>query len=86
MSNRDLLLFLFKVFALFIIFLARVYAVSPFLSLFLVKAVNAVMTELFPRFIQSITLKNNYFEVVTFFAVPDNPKGQFDPIPISQTS
>ena len=42
MSNRDLLLFLFKVFALFMIFLARVYAVSPFLSLFLVEAVNAV--------------------------------------------
>lgn len=76
MTNRDLLLFLIKVLALFMLFLLLLYAVSPFLSLFLAKAVNAVMTELFPRFIQSVSLKNNYLEVVTYFSVADNPAGQ----------
>lgn len=76
MINANLLIFLLKVLVLFIVFLLLVYAVSPFLSLFLAKAVNAVMTELFPRFIQSISLKNGYLEVVTFFSLPDNPKGQ----------
>ncbi len=87
MTNANLLFFLLKVLALFIVFLVLLYAVSPFLSLFLAKAVNAVMTELFPKFIQSISLKNNYLEVVTFFSVPDNPAGQlaFDINPLKYT-
>ena len=76
MTNRELLFFLLKALSLFLVFLILINFISPVLSQFLAKAVDAVMTGLFPRFIQSIALKNNYLEVVTFFAVAGDPKGQ----------
>ncbi len=76
MTNRGVVLFVLKVMALFVIFMLILYSASPFLSLFLAKTVNAVMTDNFPRFIQAINLRNDLIEVVTCFSVEGDPKGQ----------
>lgn len=87
MTNRELFLFLLRVLVLFTFFLLVFYSVSPFLSLFLAKAVNAVVTELFPRFIHSVISKNGLLEVVTYFSVAGDPKSQlaFDINPLKYT-
>jgi hypothetical protein len=75
------------VLVLFITFLVLFNYLSPVLSQFLAKTVDSVMTAVLPRFIQSVSLKNNYLEVVTYFSISSDPKGQlaFDINPLKYT-
>ena len=87
MHETSLLLFIVKVVVLFLILLLLYYWAAPFLLLFLAKSAQAVLVELFPRFIESVTLKNNLFEVVTYFEVAHMKGSQlaFDINPLKYT-
>jgi len=87
MHETSLLLFIVKVVVLFLLLLLLYYWASPYLLLFLAKGTESVLIELYPGFIESITLKNYQFEVVTFFEIANIKGAQlaFDINPLKYT-
>jgi len=87
MSNLQIFLFLVRVLCLFVLFLWGFFHLSPFVLPVLAKAVNVVLLQLFPQFIESIQVHTNVFEVLTRFSVEGNATGQlaFDINPLKYT-